>query len=168
MSAAAARPPPPPASAAIAATRATSVERQRGRAERADAAVAHDGEPLVAAAAGGKAVGEIGEPVFVQASGDQHERRDRGDGGQRRRQAEAEDDGEGDRGDKTDQRPGERRRPSEDGKRRSGRLGRGGQGQDREEAQARGEVAPRAGGQARRRGARFRIDRRAELHSAHR
>jgi len=46
--------------------------------------------------------------------------------------------------------PGERRRPGKVGESRLGWLGRGGQGQDREEAQTGGEVASCAGGHARR------------------
>ena len=95
--------------------------RQSANAVNADAAVAHDGEFLLAGMAAAETVGGIGEAVFVQAAGREH----RGGDAERRRrpwrQSAVDARAIDDRADETDESSRDRKRPGRTGQRIAGK-----------------------------------------------
>ena len=87
-------------------------QRQGANTISADAAVAHDGEFLLAAVAAAETVGGVGKPVLMQAAGREQRCGDRKRRRRPRRQAEAMRQPINRAADQTDQKPRHRKSPS--------------------------------------------------------
>ena len=88
-------------------------EHERKRAIGADAAVAHDLELPRDCRAAAEAVGDVGEPIFVQRPGHGDERRHCESRAKKQRQAEQRGEGKGKSANEADRDAGDRRRPGD-------------------------------------------------------